>query len=147
MTTRRKKNKSIRGIIFLIVALVVVVAAYMTNPNINMHRETMRQRTTKVMNEVVAEQNMVVQAGWHAGGGNRLMNEFINQHLTTQNYLLFSITKLNWDNQSYSIGIGVFGNVFISRRINKELVYQIIDEARNDVRHTIPMFLRIILQQ
>ena len=145
MTRRRRKSGRGSSIILLAIIALVAVVAFVTNPNVDSHRAAMNQRATIVMSEVVAEQNILVQGAWGLTG-NRLLTEFVNTSVTADNYFLFSITKINWDNESYSVGVGAFGNVFIFRQINKELVEEIIEDARNNVFNTIPAFLRIILQ-
>ena len=146
MTRIRRKSNRRGAIIPLIIIAIIATIAFVTNPNEARHREAMHLRSTIVMNEVVAAQNNLLLSGTWAVTGSRLLTEFVNASVTTDNYFLFSVTKINWDNQSYSVGFGAFGNVFISRQINKELVEEIIEDARNNIITTIPAFLRIILQ-
>jgi len=145
MTRRRRKSGRGSGVILFVIIALLAVIAFATNPSVDRHRAAMNQRATIVMNQVVAEQNILIQGAWGLTG-NRLLTEFVNTSVTADNYFLFSITKINWDNESYSVGVGAFGNVFIFRQINKELVEEIIEDARNNVFNTIPAFLRIILQ-
>ena len=145
MTRRRRKSGRGSGVILFVIIALVAVIAFATNPDVDRHRAAMNQRATIVMSEVVAEQNILVQGTWGLTG-NRLLTEFVNASVRADNYFLFSITKINWDNESHSVGFGMFGRVFIFRQINKELVLQIIEDARNNVFNTIPAFLRIILQ-
>ena len=142
---RRKSNRGSGIIVFVIIAFVAVVA-FMTNPNEYVHKEAMRVRAMSVVNEIVAEQNPLVQVAWNTLNGNRLLNEFVNLTVTSDNYFLFSITKVNWDNQSYTVGFGIFGNVFITRHLDRNLVQPMIEDAQNSVISTIPPFLRIIFQ-
>jgi hypothetical protein len=146
MTRRRRKSNRGGGIIIFVIIALVAVIAFLTNPNEAAHKEAMNVRANTIMDEIVAEQNPLVSIAWNTLGGSRLLNEFVNASVTTDNYFLFSVTKINWDNDSYIVGIGAFGNVFISRRLNKDTVHEIIEDARNNVITTIPAFLRIILQ-
>ena len=146
MTRRRKKSNRRVDIPSLLIIAAIAAITFITNPCEATHRDVMRLRSTIVMNEVVAAQNNLLLSGTWAATGNRLLTEFINASVTRDNYFLFSITKIKWENQSYSVGFGIFGNVFISRRINKELVEEIIEDARNNIITTIPAFLRIFLQ-
>ena len=146
MTRRRRKSGRGSGIITLVIIALIAVVAFITNPDEAAHKTAMQERANTVMDEIVAEQNPLVGIAWNTLNGSRLLNEFVNASVTSDNYFLFSVTKLNWDNESYSVGIGAFGNVFISRRLNKDLAEEIIDDARNNVLTTIPAFLRIILQ-
>ena len=146
MTRRRRKSGRGSGVILFVIIALVAVIAFATNPDVDRHRAAMNQRATIVMSEVVAEQNNLAISGAWGLTGNRLLTEFVNASVRADNYFLFSITKINWDNESHSVGFGMFGRVFIFRQINKELVLQIIEDARNNVFNTIPAFLRIILQ-
>ncbi|KRB59850.1 hypothetical protein ASD98_01650 [Flavobacterium sp. Root186] len=51
--------------------------------------------------------------------GSSLAEKLIENSVTRDNYILFSITKITWQGKSKSIGYGLFGNVFLSEKVNK----------------------------
>ena len=53
--------------------------------------------------------------------GGTLLDRMIETMVSTDNYVLFSTTKITWDGKSKLIGIGVFGNVFISDKIDEAI--------------------------
>jgi hypothetical protein len=146
MTARRKKKKNRKGIIFLIVIAIAAVAAYFTNPNETEHKIAMKARSNAVLSEIVAEQNNPIISTLWRSTGTPLLNEFVGRYVTTKSYYLFSVTQVNWDGQSYPVGAGAFGNVYITKQLNKNLVQPMIDDAKNKVINSIPPFLRIIFQ-
>ncbi|MDR0332242.1 MAG: hypothetical protein LBI15_02150 [Dysgonamonadaceae bacterium] len=145
MTAKRRKKKSNKGIIFLILTAIVAVIAFLTNPDELAHQKAMQARSGAVLSEIVAEQNPIIQTAWGLTG-NRLLNEFVNAYVTTDNYYLFSVTKVNWEGQSYPVGAGAFGNVYITKQLNKNLIQPMIYDAKNKVINSVPPFLRIIFQ-
>jgi len=41
--------------------------------------------------------------------------------MSTDNYVLFSTTKITWEGETRIIGIGAFGNVFITKELDESL--------------------------
>jgi hypothetical protein len=145
MTARRRKRSN-KGSIFLIITAIIAVIAFATNPNEMAHRHAMKIRAGTVLTEIVVEQNNpIIVTAWGLTG-NRLLDEFVSRYVTTKNYYLFSVTTVNWEGQSYPVGGGAFGNVYITKQLNKNLVQPMIYDARNKVINSLPPFLTIIFQ-
>ncbi len=53
--------------------------------------------------------------------GGTLVENVIDNLVSTDNYILFSTTKINWDGKSRIIGIGAFGNVYITNKLEEAL--------------------------
>jgi hypothetical protein len=146
MTARRRKRKNNKGVIFLTIIAIIAVIAFVTNPNEATHQSAMKARANAVLSEIVTEQNNpIITTAWGLTG-NRLLDEFVNRYVTTKNYYLFSVTTVNWEGQTYPVGGGAFGNVYITEQLNKNLIQPMIYDARNNVINSVPPFLRIIFQ-
>jgi len=114
-------------IILILVGLVVLVAIA-TNPSPEKHKEAL---TTKLkeyfqedMNNCFGEPN----SGWerigHAFGmmlGNALIEPIIDEIVSRGNYLVFSTTKITWEGETNMVGIGLFGQVFITKELDEKL--------------------------
>ncbi|COZ19376.1 Uncharacterised protein [Mycobacterium tuberculosis] len=52
--------------------------------------------------------------------GDQVVKEFVNNYTHTDNYYLFSLTKINWNSEEVVIGGGAFGQVWISDKIDEK---------------------------
>jgi hypothetical protein len=53
--------------------------------------------------------------------GGAIIDGLISNLVTTDNYVIFSTTKISWKGKSKVIGVGVFGNVFLSGKLDEVL--------------------------
>ena len=53
--------------------------------------------------------------------GGALADRIIDNLVSTDNYVLFSTTKISWEGETRIIGVGVFGNVFITKRLDEAM--------------------------
>lgn len=121
-----------RYIVFLLVAGMALVAI-ITNPAQDQHREAIKGEIMaslqKSMHENLPEAD--TNDNWGLLGqtlgnliGGTFVNGIINNLVSSDNYLLFSTTKVTWEGESYIVGIGAFGNVFLTKKLQ-----EVVDEA------------------
>ncbi len=53
--------------------------------------------------------------------GGAVLDGFVDNVVSSDNYILFSTTKMTLDGEIKVVGIGAFGNVFISNKIDKAI--------------------------
>lgn len=53
--------------------------------------------------------------------GSIILNPLIDSYISDDNYMLFSVTRLKWNEKSNVIGIGVFGKVYITDNLGPKL--------------------------
>lgn len=118
-----KKNH----IIILIILLISLVAV-LTNPNQDRHKEVVKNKINlylqKSMKEGNADTNNEGEKSGQAIGmmlGVVLVNQIIDNLVSTDNYVLFSMTKITWDGKTKVIGIGAFGNVYLTGKLDDSL--------------------------
>jgi hypothetical protein len=140
MTSKRKQNST--GLLIAVIALILL-AAYLTNPGKELHKEQLKIKLTEVIGEAMQERqdNLIVYGAWEMAGG-MMIEAFTENHMSVDNYFLFSLTRLHWDGRSYIIGIGGFGQVYITKRLDKELAEKIIDTIEDRVTDALPDFLK-----
>ncbi len=127
----------------LIIFLVLIAIAFFTNPSKEAHKEALRTKLTQVIDESMAErQNDAVTFGAWKLAGPQMTEVFLQNNFAVDDYKVLSLTKINWDNQSYIVGVGAFGNVWITKRLNKELANTIINQIENTVNDALPDFLK-----
>ena len=106
---------------YIFIALFILIA-FLSNPKIEEHREALRILLTGLVEKDLSKNtdNILVY-----GFGKSLMDSFIDEGLknvSSDNYLLFSLTKFNFASESKIIGVGVLGQVYLSEKVNKDLV-------------------------
>lgn len=136
----RKKKKNRKGVIVLILLLLVVIIAFFTNPDKEVHKEAIIERTDQIMEEIIAERNDAISSTAWELAGKKLLSEFIDTNVTVDNYYLFSIPKVNWDGNSYPIGVGAFSKVYITKHLNRDVVQPILNDMENKIKNLLPDF-------
>ncbi len=102
--------------------------AVLTNPNQGQHKEVVKNKLNSIMQKAINDGLKNSDSGAEQLGsalglmlGGALLDRMIETMVSTDNYLLFSTTKITWDGKSKLIGIGFLGNVFISDKIDEAL--------------------------
>lgn len=105
--------------IFLIGLLILTLVAIFTNPDTDQHREAVKteflaEYQKKMATEETNNEWGQMEAAIGSMFGNALIGQLLQTMISSENYLLFSLTKVTLGDQSRVIGVGLFGNVFIS---------------------------------
>jgi hypothetical protein len=118
------KNKQI---ILILVGLILLVSV-ITNPNQDRHKEVVKNKLNVLMQNAMKESlensnNGTQQFGSALGLmlGGVMLDRMIENMVSSDNYVLFSTTKITWEGETKLIGVGLFGNVFISSEIDEAL--------------------------
>ncbi len=127
----------------LFVIIILLAIAIFTNPDEQVHKETLKMKLTEVIDESMAErrEDILTSNAWKLAGP-QMMEVFLQNNFSVDDYKVLSLTKINWDNQSYIVGVGAFGNVWITKRLNKDLADTIINQIENTVNDALPDFLK-----
>jgi hypothetical protein len=114
--------------IFLLFGCLFLLIAILTNPNQDRHKEVVKNKLNTIMQKAMKDGLKNSDSGAEQLGsalglmlGGALLDRMIETMVSTDNYVLFSTTKITWDGKSKLIGIGVFGNVFISDKIDEAI--------------------------
>jgi hypothetical protein len=113
----------------------VVMIAVITNPNEDKHKSAVKSKlvASKISENIAdkssntgnSDDDAVERLGTVLGlaFGSSVVEEIVNSLVSTDNYLVFSITKVVLNGKSKTIGFGIFGNVFISDKLDLDLLY------------------------
>jgi predicted lysophospholipase L1 biosynthesis ABC-type transport system permease subunit len=115
---------------YLVVVIigVIVLVAVLTNPSEDRHREAMKSRLNAHMQKTIKQrlgedanglEGLAQALGAILGGS--VVSGLVENVVSSDNYVLFSTTKMTWEGESKVVGVGAFGNVFISNKIDKAL--------------------------
>ena len=107
---------------------LILLVAILTNPNQDRHKEVIRAKfisfIQKSMSEALSETNNEWEQAGQALGvmlGGAMIDGIISNIVTTDNYVIFSTTKISWGGESKVIGVGAFGNVFLTGKLDEAL--------------------------
>jgi hypothetical protein len=110
-----------------IISLIVLVAV-LTNPDQNRHKEVIRNKFITYLQKSIkkeqAEPPDEMEQAAQAFGitlSGMLVEKVLDNLMSIDNYIMFSTTKITWDGEPRIIGIGAFGNVFITKELDESL--------------------------
>lgn len=110
--------------IFIVIIGAIVLIAIFTNPSIDEHKEAMKNKLNsllqKNLKQELTEMDDTAQALSMMLGG-AVLDGFVDNAVSSDNYILFSTTKMTSYGKSKVVGFGVFGNVYISNKIDKAI--------------------------
>ena len=70
--------------------------------------------------------------------GKKYVGQMIDSHISIDNYYVFSLTRLKWEDKSYVIGVGIFNKVFISNKVDDIAAKTIDDFLKDKIYDLIP---------
>lgn len=117
-----------KTILFLIIFVAMLTAAYFTNPPVEKHRETAKVKIENIIENTVKTYHLPYE--WlmnkQTYPTEELVDYVADNYVYADNYYFFSLTKVKMETHNQSVGIGVFGHVFISEKV-EEIAQQEID--------------------
>lgn len=122
------KNNQIAIGIFVLIGLVAIL----TNPKLHDHKEAVKTKISSSLQKNTNsddETDTSYQLGRSFGNliGGVLIDQIIDNIVSIDNYVLFSLTKVSWDGETKVIGYGLFGNVFFSSELEDNLAGGLIN--------------------
>ena len=116
-----------RSLLLVVIGFIVLIAV-LTNPNQARHKEVLKNKLSSYVQNSIQEDIGEPDDIWEQAGqgigllfGGVIVDKLIDNVLSTNNYVVFSTTKINWGAKSKVIGFGVFGNVFITGELKEVL--------------------------
>lgn len=107
---------------------IILLVAVITNPNQERHKEVIKEKLNSYMHKTMSEGLSESDNEWEQAGqalgmmlGGVLIDKIISNAITTDNYVIFSTTKMTWKGESKVIGVGAFGNIFLSNKVDEAL--------------------------
>lgn len=120
-------------VILALVGIFLLVAV-LTNPNQDRHKEIINRELTAYMQKSMQESLTETSNEWRLAGqalgmmlGGAVIDRIIDNLVSTNNFVLFSTSKITWAGETQTIGIGVFGNVFITNKLEDALNNALLD--------------------
>ena len=118
----------------LLVVLAIIIIAVITNPSQQRHREVVKEKFTQILQKSINHNDK--KEGWENtldmfGDvlSSVVIDQLVNNSISSNNYLIFSVTNILQGGKSSAIGLGIFGNVILSNKIDE--LTQEMDKERN----------------
>jgi hypothetical protein len=112
----------------LVALLCVIILAIFTNPKQERHKEVLKAKLNAHLQQSAEDGGNGASVGWERAGqafgimlGGFIVEQAVNNLVSTDDYILFSTTRITWQGDTRTIGIGAFGNVFLSGKIDEAL--------------------------
>lgn len=128
MKTQRKYT------VLIITVMIALIAAF-TNPGLEKHKDAIKAKFNTYLQNSMMKNMSETDNKWEQTGnalgmmlGSALVDGMIDNMVSTDNYILFSITKVSWQGETKVIGFGAFGNVYISSELDQKLDEGLLDE-------------------
>lgn len=100
----------------IIIFAVAILIAISTNPSTDEHKQAVKSAVNQLVQNSVSESKSDMES-LGVLLGSSLVEKLVENSVTRDNYILFSITKISWQDESRNIGYGLFGNVFLSKKV------------------------------
>ncbi len=106
---------------------LLLIAAFITNPDEAAHRKAMQEKLMTYADERLESKGLPAQgliAVLSTGVKAALEPQIkliVSRLITSDNYYLCSVTVLEANGERHVVGVGLFGKVFITDRVNDEL--------------------------
>lgn len=107
---------------------ILAIAAAITNPSQEEHKEAISNKITAYMQESLNSNTSKKNSIWEKAGralgqvfGEALADELVDQMVAFENNLLFSKSNVTRNGELETIAIGVFGNIFFTKKMDDVL--------------------------
>ncbi|MDR2963661.1 MAG: hypothetical protein LBU90_08555 [Bacteroidales bacterium] len=110
----------------IIIACIILIAIF-TNPNQEQHKEAVKNKVNYSMQKNMNGSN----DGFAAFGAilsGAIAGAVVDNLVSSNNYLLFSTTVVTWQGEAKVIGVGLFGNVFLSPKFDEVLSNELLNQ-------------------
>lgn len=105
------------------IVIIVIIMAAVTNPDEARHKEILMNKIKPEMIQAfMGEKEIEKLNNLDALSfmfGSTFIEKFVDSFISTDNYILFSLTKATWDGETKVIGIGAFGNILLLKDLDK----------------------------
>jgi hypothetical protein len=121
-------------VVVLIISVVVLGVLIVSNPNTQDHRKAVKAKIIKIvekefsMTTVESNDSNTLLGKYGSLIGTSTVSNFVDDlvrdNVNCKNYLLFSLTSIEYNGENSLIGFGILGSVFVGSGFDKD-VYQL----------------------
>lgn len=120
---------------YLLISAFFLLVLFLTNPSKQDHIEKVRVSLKTALNRSISkktENGFAIGVGAYLTDG--LVDAIVEKSVSVDNFYIFSRTHLRYLDKDVIIGFGIFGNVFISDKLQNETdnVLSSFDDEKRD---------------
>ena len=111
-----------KGLAFLIIFLLTGIAMWLTNPGHQKHEQAVAKAITEALSEEKTRLNdngnlppMLKELNQDMM--DMMIKPLVQQSVTREDYVVFSLTRLQLGQEVHRVGLGLFGTVFIAPQL------------------------------
>lgn len=106
--------------IFALFGITFLLFSFLSNPKKENHEKVVKHKIVSLLKTESGTKNEeLIDFGMQLIG-NTLVYQFTENHIHIKNYYIFSLTKVSWEDQNIIIGLGIFGKVWLSPKIDEK---------------------------
>ena len=106
--------------IIALLGVAILLGAILSNPSEEKIKEELIHQAKVILKKQLDEENQDVVAFGMAIFGDQVAQEFLSTYTYTQNYYVFSQTKMNVNGQELVIATGVFNQIWINSNLEEK---------------------------
>ena len=128
-----------RYLVVILVSVVVLGVLIASNPSLQDHRVAGKSKVNKIIDHALSSKGSNDFGNSLLGKfaflvGNAAISDFVDdivrENVSRKNYLLFSLTSIEYKGDSKVVGVGILGNVMISSQFDNA-IYQFKQKFEN----------------
>jgi hypothetical protein len=112
--------------LILLTISLLVICAIVTNPSPERHKEAFKNKIYQYLHESLSEKLSNTKTMQDESifalemlVGNTIYETLVDNVVSSENYILFSLTQVSIAGESKIIGYGLFGNVYLDKSLDK----------------------------
>jgi hypothetical protein len=118
------------NVVAVIIAIVLLGVLAVSNPKLEEHQRAMRFKIEKIVDREFGNSNSsssssstleTIASGIGSMLKTSIIDGIVKEYVKRKDYLLFSLTTVEINNEPKIVGIGLLGNVFISEKVDDEV--------------------------
>jgi hypothetical protein len=128
-----------RYLVVILISVVVLGVLIASNPSLQDHRMAVKSKVNRIIDNELSSKGSSDIGNSLLGKfaflvGNAVIADFVDdivrENVSRKNYLLFSLTSIEYKGDSKIVGVGILGNVIISKQFDNA-IYQFKQKFEN----------------
>lgn len=109
----QRRNRSSKGLWFLLIAVIIVGVMILTKPEKEKHVEKISELLMEIMQEKASSEDNEMAKGLMMMMGSNKVNSFVDTNTYINDYIFFNVGHLKADGEDKTATIGIFNTVIL----------------------------------
>lgn len=127
-----------KGYFLVFGTIAILIVLVLTNPDEARHSATVKEILTKEFNRKMTDEiysKNSKTSGLYTLGlifGETLIDKTADGYIGREDFYLFSLTKIDTEDEKYTIGFGILGNVYVSDKLKENFTKRLDEMAKEN---------------